>query len=359
MFELSNYYFVVLNITSGLLSLLGAVGIFVSLIIQRRVGQLQDIIEELLDLSYDEDTNNTVKIQNLIYKYQMQYILPATPIKIVIHYININIALEILFWTWLLYLIYRNPFQWHIIIYLWPMFAILFVMIFYRQLIKSTINPVDNKNRMFNSIIPSPRYLRSIAFLSNYVNVSVKTIIQQGRPTPVLRQKSREIWEVILKEELPFDDYHYFFALTDGNEVPFFAYGHILIELDADPITGKPRPTARNLNIPLGEINKDLQLTKPKVSFLIFPKGEKHPIEFNYSLKQIDTVYYAPEPPNISTNHLLTYNFTRENTLNILIHDSQEVIFNHLPQKINSGGLRQYRSGNEKEQTIKIKPYID
>jgi hypothetical protein len=65
MFVLNSYFFIILNITSGLLSLLGAVGIFISLIIQRRVGQLQDIIEELLDLSYEEGTNNTVKIQIL------------------------------------------------------------------------------------------------------------------------------------------------------------------------------------------------------------------------------------------------------------------------------------------------------
>ena len=355
MFQFNNYFFVVLNITSGLLSLLGAVGIFVSLIIQRRVGQLQDIIEELLDLSYEEDTNNTVKIQNLIYKYQMQYILPAEPIKIVLHYINISIALEILFWSWLLFLVYKSPFQWEILIYLWPMFAILFVMIFYRQLIKSTINPVDSKNRMFNSIIPSPRYLRSIAFLSSHVNVSVKTMIQQARPTPVLRQKTPDLWEVTLKEELPLDDYHYFLVLTDGREVSFFAYGHLLIELDGDPITGKPRPTARNLNIPLGEIAKNLCFTKPEVSFLIFPKGEKHPIEFNYSLKPVDTVYFAPGQPGISTNHLITYNFGRNNTLNILANNSQQEKYKYLPAKINYNGCAStpYRKkANRKAKTL-------
>jgi len=359
MFQLNSYFFVVLNITSGLLSLLGAVGIFVSLIIQRRVGQLQDIIEELLDLSYEDGMNNTVKIQNLIYKYQMQYILPAKPIKFVLHYININIALEILFWSWLLYLIYRNPFRWETMIYLWPMFAILFVMVFYRQLIKSTINPVGNNNKMFNSIIPSPRYLRSIAFLSSYVNVSVKTMIQQARPTPVLRQKEPGRWEIILKEELSFDDYHYFLVLRDKGNVIFYAYGHILIELDADPITGKPQPTARNLNIPLGEIAKDLRLTKPEVSFLVFPKGEKHPIEFTYSLNQVDSVYFAPDPPVISTNHLITYNFIRENILNILTHDGQDERFKNLPTKILCGGLRRYGDGNGNEITTNEKPYID
>lgn len=357
MFEISSYMFIVLNITSGLLSLLGAVGIFISLIIQRRVGQLQDIIEELLDLSYDDGNNNTVKIQNLIYKYQMQYILPAKPIKIVIHYINISIALEVLFWAWLLYLIYTEPVQWRIFIYLWPMFAILFVMIFYRQLIKCTINPVGNKNQMFNTIIPSPRYLRSIAFLSSYVNVSVKTMIQQARPTPVLRQKSPEKWEVILKEELPLDDYHYFFALTDGENLPFFSYGHIIIELDGDPITGKPRPTARNLNICLGEITKNLRLSKPEVSFLIFPKGEKHPIEFTYSMEKVDTVYFAPGAPDVTINHLITYNFVGKNTLNILENTDENK--KTLPVKMDAKGHRCYCNENCEEFITKEKPYID
>lgn len=359
MFVLTSYFFIILNITSGLLSLLGAVGIFISLIIQRRVGQLQDIIEELLDLSYEEGTNNTVKIQNLIYKYQMQYLLPVKPIKTVINYININIALQVLFWSWLLYLNYRSPFKWEILIYLWPVAAMLFVMIFYRQLIKCTINPVNNQ--MFNSIIPSPRYLRSIAFLSSYINVSVKAIIQQSRPTPVLRLSERtpDTWEVTLKEELPFDDYHYFFVLTDENDISFWSYGHILIELDADPITGKPRPTARNLNISLGETKNNLRLLKPEVTFLIFPKGEKHPIQFFYTLKEVDTAYFAPGSPEITTNHLILYNFTEKNTLNVLINDATDKKLKLLPQKINGKGQRRYNDNHQKEQIVKIKPYID
>ncbi|ATW23492.1 hypothetical protein [Candidatus Formimonas warabiya] len=358
MFELSNYFFIIMNLASGLLSLLGAVGIFISLIIQRRVSQLQDILEELLDLSYDEGTNNTVKIQNLIYKYQMQYMLPVKPIKTVISYINLNIALEVLFWIWLLYLTYRSPFQWDSLIYLWPMAAILAVMIFYRQLIKSTINPVDN--HMFNSIIPSPRYLRSIAFLSSYVNVSVGTIIRQARPTPALRKKGPASWHVILKEELPFDDYHYYFCLTDQEQVYFSAFGHILIELDADPITGKPRPTARNLNIPLGEITQDQPFFKPEASLLIFPKGEKHPMEFSYDLEQASNVYYALGSPRVSVNHLITYNFEEKNTLNILSTEAKEKKLEALPAKINSGGSRWYCVDGERELVeAEIKPYID
>lgn len=212
---------------------------------------------------------------------------------------------------------------------------------------------------MFNSIIPSPRYLRSIAFLSSYINVSVKTIIQQARPAPVLREQSPNTWEVTLKEELPFDDYHYFFTLTDENKVSFWSYGHILIELAADPITGKPRPTARNLNIPLGEITNNLRLLKPEVILLIFPKGEKHPIQFHYLLKQVDSAYFAPGSPEITTNHLILYNFIGKNTLNILLNDATDENLKILPQKINAKGLRRYYDGHQKEQIVEIKPYID
>ncbi|MCR6546691.1 hypothetical protein [Dehalobacterium formicoaceticum] len=357
MFELNSYFFILLNITSGLLSLLGAVGIFISLIIQRRVSRLQDIIEEILDLSYEESANTTVKIQNLIYKYQMQYIFPAKPIKTVIHYININIAFQLLFWSWLLYLIFRGPFNWVSLIYLWPLFAMLFVMLFYRKLIKCTLNPVDN--RLFNSFIPPPRYLRSIAFLSSYVNVAVKTIMQQARPTPVLRQKSPDSWEVLLKEELPLDDYHYYFVLKDRSGILFDAYGHVLIELDQDPITGKPRPTARNLNIPLGIIEKKLQLVQPQAYFFVFPKGEKNPITFTYLLEKIDTVYFVPTTPEVSTNHFITYHFCGENTLQILTNEATDDIAKFLPEKIPAHGMRRYQEQGGQEQVIESKPYID
>jgi hypothetical protein len=106
--------------------------------------------------------------------------------------------------------------------------------------------------------------------------------------------------------------------------------------LEADPITGKPRPTARNLNIPLGEIANDLRLLKPEVRFLIFPKGEKHPIQFLYSLKQVDSVYFAPGSPEITTNHLITYNFMGKNTLNVLINDTTDEKMKLLPPKISA-----------------------
>jgi len=358
MIESSSYFFIVLNISAGLLTLLGAVGLFVSLIIQRRVERLQDILEELLDLSYVDEKNTSVKIQNLIYKYQMQYLLPAKPIRTVLTYINITIVLVILFWSWLFFLTYQPPFQWRSILYFLPMVCVSAVMVYYRQLIKNTINPVGNN--LFNSIIPSPRYLRSITFLSGHVNVSVATIIQQARPTPVLRRQKHTWWEVVLKEELPFDDYHYYFCISDGNDICFLSFGHLVIELDPDPITGKPRPTARNLNIPLGIMTNTLPQSALEACFMIFPKGEKHPIEFCYSLSLEGCVYCAPEIPSTSVNHLITYSYQKDNVLNLLTNDSREQKHCLIPLKMAADDSRYFFDPEENEYVkVMAKPFVD
>ena len=69
MFELQSYLRVILSICGGLLTLLGSVGIFVSLTVQRRVERLQDILEEFMDLSYQSEINLTGKMFKLIEKY--------------------------------------------------------------------------------------------------------------------------------------------------------------------------------------------------------------------------------------------------------------------------------------------------
>lgn len=346
MFNANSYFFVILNVISGLLTLLGAVGIFVSLIIQRRVERLQDILEELLDLSYSEEKNTTVKIQNLIYKYQMQYSLPAQPIKTVLTYITLTVFFVILFWVWLLFLTFQGPFKAISFIYLLPMFCVSAVMVFYRQLVKSTINPVGNS--LFDSIIPAPRYLRSIAFLSGYVNVAVSTIILQSRPLPVLRQKENS-WSVVLKEEIPIDDYHYYCSVYLEDQVYFTGYGHIVIELDDDEITGKPRPTARNLNIPLGNMDIPENLSNLEARLLIFPKGEKHPAEFRYELSKDSNVYCSSGTPDFLFNHLITYCCAGNNSVKILINRDEEKSLSLLPGEITGKGNRHYISGSRKD----------
>jgi hypothetical protein len=344
-FDSSSYFFIIISLSGGLLALLSAVGIFVSLIIQRRVERLQDILEEFLDLSYSNEINISIKVQNLIYKYQMQYNLPVKPIKTVIAYITLTIVSAIFLWSWLLLIIFEPPFKWHSLIHLWPLFAIIAIMIFYRHLIRSAINPVGN--HMFKSIIPAPRFLRSIAFLSGHVNVDVTNIISQARPLPVIREKAPNSMSVVLKEEIPFDDYHYYFSLYHEEEVFFISFGHMKIDLDDDPITGKPRPTARNLNIPLGELELNSNNNFFEAVFLVFPKGEKYPIQFKFILKKEGRVYCAPQPPAVSLNHLITYCFDHNNLR--IISNQAGKIFSLIPEIIPADSMRRYTTSQHNE----------
>ena len=47
MLQKEQYLFIIISIGTGLLSLLGSVGIFISLIVQRKVERLQAILEEV------------------------------------------------------------------------------------------------------------------------------------------------------------------------------------------------------------------------------------------------------------------------------------------------------------------------
>ncbi|MDD4753320.1 MAG: hypothetical protein PHT78_08760 [Desulfitobacteriaceae bacterium] len=356
MFDSGSYFFIIISLSGGLLALLSAVGIFVSLIIQRRVERLQDILEELLDLSYANEFNTSTKIQNLIYKYQMQYNLPVKPIKSVLAYITLTIVFTILFWAWLLFLIFKPPFKWNSLVYLFPMVAITAIMIFYRHLIKSAVNPIGH--HMFKSIIPAPRFLRSIAFLSSHINVAAANIISQARPLPVIREKAPNVRSVVLKEEIPFDDYHYYFSLYHEEEIFFIGFGHMKIDLDDDPITGKPRPTARNLNIPLGELDLNSNKNILEAVFLVFPKGEKYPVQFKFILEKESRVYCAPQPPAVSLNHLITYCFDN-NHLRIISNQAGR-IFSFIPKIIPADSTRWYKTSMQdhplKENSI---PYED
>lgn len=358
MFESSSYLFIILNCSAGLLALLGSVGIFVSLVIQRRVERLQDIIEELLDLSYDEGKNMTVQIQNLIFKYQMQYNLPTHPIRTVMIFINMTITLVIIFWVWLLFSTYRPPFKLVSVIYILPMFGVSAGMIFFRHLIKNTLNPVGNN--LFNTIIPAPRFLRSIAFLSSRVNVPAGAIIEQARPIPVLRSTDKNTWEVILKQELPLDDYHYYFCLYRDDEIFFIGSGHVLVEPEISQETEKPYPMARNLNIPLGKTSGPLPRKNLEAIFMVFPKGENHPVEFAFNLFLEDSVFYSTRSPAKSVNYLVSYRFQKKG-IDMLVKDqSSQKRYSFLPQKMSLDGSRWFfpQPGCQPE-PVEKKPYTD
>lgn len=347
MFNASAYIFILLNITGGLLTLLSSVGIFISLIIQRRVERLQDILEELTDESYCEELNLSGKIFNLIEKYQMQYLLPDRPSKTIVRYMDLTISATILFWSATLILSYRPPWQWHSLVFLVPMAVAFVIFFFFRQLLKNAINPLNNK--LLSSIIPPPTKLRSVSFLSNYVNVSVKAILKQVRLNVVIRKQDRvytdcdTLGQVVLKEELSFDDFYCYCRLYIGEKNVFLGFGEISITFPEDEVTKKPVPIERNVNIPLGFTYWHLLPANGSVSvqLLIFPRGEKHPIEYSFSLQEENNYFVSLKEPQAATNRDIVFQ-VENNRINILKGMDKVPFLERIKDKLVFNGKRYY-----------------
>jgi hypothetical protein len=162
MFDFESYIRVLTSISAALITLLGSVGIFVSLTIQRRVEKLQDILEEFLDLSYQSELNITAKMYRLIEKYQMHYLFPDTPGRIIIQYVNLTVAAVIFFWGVSLAVGFKLSVSPKSVLYLLPLILSLIILIFYRYLLKNAVYPFGNN--MMSHLIPLPEKLRSVAF---------------------------------------------------------------------------------------------------------------------------------------------------------------------------------------------------
>lgn len=313
MFEIYEYNLIILSVVGSILGLLGTVGIFVSLVIQRRVEKLQDILDELVDLSYLSEQNLTGSIFRLIQRYQMYYILPIGTTKAVMLFLDYTLLFTTVCWLSSLFTTFEPPLRFEALIYILPIIGALVLMVLYRNLLQNAINPLEYK--MFNAIIPPPTQLRSVSFLSGYVNVSVRSLLQQARLSMVLRKAEREdkcgqtVYdaEIVLKQELSFDDffYYYSFPLQEGY---FVAFGFLQIRFPPDPVTRKPVPVGRNVNIPLGLVNwNELPARQVKASLLILPLGEKHPIRYTFDLHE-EKNYYAPlAKPSIAVDRDITY----------------------------------------------------
>lgn len=310
MFNKAHYLFVILSIGAGLLSLLGSVGIFVSLIVQRRVERLQDILEELIDLSKFEDQNLSSRIYQLIQKYQMHYLLPDQPTKLIQNYINMTIILVVIIWSVLHFLIFEPPPRLIVLTLLLPLAGGIILLYFFRRLLQNAINPLDNP--LLNGIIPPPTRLRSVSFLSKYVNVSVKALMKQARLVLLINQpKEGTHGEVILKEELSFDDFFYYiYVAQKGSRLRFVGFGKIAFDFPSDPITKKPAPIKHNVNVPLGECDWE-SLTEGELDakMLLFPYGEKYPIQYNFILERQSDCFISSDKPEISINHSIMYMF--------------------------------------------------
>lgn len=310
MFNNTLYPFIVISMIGGLLTLLSSVGIFISLIIQRKVERLQAILEEFIDLSYQSDLNLSGKMFNLIEKYQMHYILPDNPRRIIMGYMNITIGLVIIFWLSLYALSYQGPFRWISLSYFLPLLALGLIMFWFRKLLQYVIN-IDN-TPLLGAIIPAPKRLRSISYLSSFINVSVKSVLKQARLSLLLKKytpdNSNSPWTIVLKEELSFDDFFYFLVCSNEKEPVFISFGEIVFDFPRDGITGKPSPIKKNLNIPLGEVVMNEEPEELNADILIFTRGEKHPINYKYKLKKGGKNYFAPsENPDVTIDHQITY----------------------------------------------------
>ncbi|MDK2823405.1 MAG: hypothetical protein PWQ67_2489 [Clostridia bacterium] len=343
MFDHNLYPFIITSMVGGLLTLLGSVGIFISIIIQRKVERLQAILEEFIDLSYQSDLNLSGKMFNLIEKYQMHYILPDNPRQIIIGYINITIGLVIALWLGLYILGYESPFHWLAILYLLPLIVIGLIMIWFRRLLQYLIN-ID-ETPLLGSIIPAPKRLRSISYLSSFINVSVKSVLKQARLNLLFKKcdvdNPSSLWMVVLKEELSFDDFFYFLVCFNEKNPIFLSFGEIVFDFPRDGITGKPSPVKKNVNIPLGELNITDEPEELQANMLIFTKGEKYPLNFNYKLKKGGTYYAPSDNPEVSIDHQITYSIEK-NMINIIKNESSFPFIKKFASLFKLNGTRLY-----------------
>lgn len=345
MFSNEIYPQVLLAIAGGLLTLLGSVGIFISLIIQRRLDRLQDTLEEFINLSYRSETNLSGLMYNLIEKYQMHYMFPRQPRLMILRYIDLNVFFIIILWVIILFTYYEPPLQLVSLFRLIPLVVGIYAALFFRKLLRNTINL---ENPLLDSIVPVPTRLRSISYLSHFINLSVKSILKQARLTLFLTIEKKEgpgkKVSVFLKEELSFDDFFYYFLVSEAEtEKPvFISYGEIRYYFPPDPITGKPVPIRRNLNIPLGSYLQQQEDPPPlQALFLVFTRGEKHPIQYLYQLDQETSFYNTRSIAESTVNHQIVYTI-HNNRVSILSCEAKIPYFSELGTYFRLDGQRYF-----------------
>jgi len=360
MIDTRQYLFIIISISAGLLSLLGSVGIFISLITQRKVERLQDILEELIEQSYGEDQNLTGTIYRLVQKYQMHYLLPQSTIKTIARYVDATIILVVAIWVFLHFSVLSPPLGWEIPAYFLPVLGAVFLLYFFRKLLKNAIDPFDNP--LLNGIIPPPPRLRSISFLSGYVNVSVKALVKHARFVLLVEKAGEEMAKVTLKEELSFDDFFYYISIRDSRRPLFVGSGRILFSFDPDSITGKPTPLQHNINVPLG-FCKWQSLTEGKLqgNLLLFPYGEKHPLECTFELSKQGSCYISLSRPETTIANSIVYKIVSGKVI-ILENKGVFTGLGEAMQNLKGRDFRQYYEGGFSLENLKPcteKAYID
>lgn len=310
MLRSDQYLLIMISIGTGLLSLLGSVGIFISLIIQRKVERLQDILEELIDQAYLEEQNLTGTIYRIVQKYQMHYLIPDKSVKTIMQYVDASISMVVVIWFVLHLFVVTRPFNLDVFPLFIPTIGALIILVLFRKLLKYTVDPLDNP--LLNGIIPPPTKLRSISFLSGYVNVSVKALLKQARFNLLINIKEgQDTAAVILKEELSFDDFFYYLSIGPNDAPIFVGFGKVLFSFCPDPITGKPTPLQHNINVPIGYSSWDLFTEKEITAhLLLFPYNEKNPVNCTFKLTRQSQCYISLNRPETTIVDSIVYKFT-------------------------------------------------
>lgn len=366
MFSQNFYPYIIVSMIAGLLTLLGSVGIFISIILQRKVERLQALLEEFIDLSNNNNVNLSGKMYNLIQKYQMHYILPQNPRRIILIYLNATLGVTLILWAFLFFLTYEGPLTWRTLLYLLPLIATTLIMGWFRRLLYYLIN-IDS-TPLLSSIIPPPKKLRSVSYLSSYINLSVKSVLTQARISLLIKKEDstdgESPWLITLKEELSFDDFHYFLVLLHEECPLFISFGEILFDFPIDPITSKPCPIKKNTNVPLGEFNIDNLEEDLNACLLIFTRGEKNPLLYDLDLKFSNNYYTPTSDSSISTEHQITYSID-DDRINILENDSSLAFIDDLSplfflnKKINYLPIHDNKLDKDLLVSSNIKVFID
>ncbi|QGG47586.1 hypothetical protein [Heliorestis convoluta] len=316
MFSLEQFLSFLGSAAAGLLTLLGSTGIFVSLVVQRRMERLQTILEDFLELPYSENKNLAGSMVHLVRKYQMHYLFPNRPGRTILLYLDFTLTIIATLWLTILVL----TFEWPLQPFFWFQCLLLLLIsgniYLFRRLLQQTISPTENP--LFNPIIPAPYRLRSISYLSRYVNVSVKSVLQQARFALAITEKG----ELRLKQELSFDDFYYFLYC---HEKEFIAWGELRLHFPSDPITKKPIPLQRNIEIPLAQLSEET-MGSPQdilhITFYVFPQGEKHPIQYDFLLNQEDRSYHSRPFPEMTVQSSIVFQ-VKEKQLFLLEGENQ------------------------------------
>jgi len=216
-------------------------------------------------------------------------------------------------------------------------------MLWFKRLLQYLIS-ID-ETPLLGSIIPAPKRLRSISYLSSFINVSVKSVLKQARLSLLLKKcdldNPESPWNMYLKEELSFDDFFYFLILFDQKNPIFLSFGEIIFDFPCDGITGKPSPIKRNINIPLGELNLTTLNEELTATMLIFTQGEKYPLNYQYKLKKGGNYYAPSENPEVSIDHQITYAIEKD-TIKIIQNKSSLPFIKEFSSLFNLNGTKVY-----------------